>query len=76
MDIDLNLKTNNMNKLIFNGKEYELIKINNDRFIMHGTDYNDIGYIHWEFKNDSIPIYDCFSLRIKDNYYGLKLISE
>ena len=76
MDIGLNLKTNNMNKLIFNDKEYELIEVNHDRFRIHHIDYNDIGYVHWEFADHSIPTYDCYSLRIKDKYYGLKLIDE
>ena len=73
-----NIKTNNMNKLIFNGKEYELIEVNHDRFRIQSIDYDykDIGYVQWEFKDDLIPTYDCYSLRIKDKYYGLKLIDE
>ena len=65
-----------MNKLIFNSKEYELIEANCDRFRVHGTGYYDIGYVHWEFKDYSIPTYDCYSLRIKNKYYALKLIDE
>jgi hypothetical protein len=70
------IKSNDMNKLIFKGKEYELIEVNHDKFRIYGMDYNDIGFITWEFKNDSIPVYDCYSLRIKDKYYGLKLIEK
>jgi hypothetical protein len=63
-----------MDKLIFKGKEYELLEVNHDRFKIHSMDYDDIGYVHWEFKDYSIPVYDCYSLRIKDKYYALKLI--
>lgn len=65
-----------MNKLIFNGKEYELIEINYDKFRIYNKDYDDIGFISYEFKHKSIPLYDCYSLRIKDKYYGLKLIEK
>jgi len=70
------IKSNDMNKLIFKGKEYELIEVNHDKFRIYGMDYNDIGFTTWEFKDDSIPVYDCYSLRIKDRYYGLKLIEK
>jgi hypothetical protein len=63
-----------MNKLIFNNKEYELIEINNYEFRIYGEEYSDIGYnIHKELEKE-IPIYECFSLRIKDKFYGLKLL--
>ena len=44
MDIDLNIKTNNMNKLVFNGLEYELIEVPPwPRFKIYGKEYKDIG---------------------------------
>lgn len=66
-----------MDKLIFNGKEYELIEISHDRFKIYGKEYEDIGFIDSFGKIEiDIPLFDCRALRIKDKYYGLKLISE
>jgi hypothetical protein len=77
MDIDLNLKTNNMNKLVFNGLEYELIETPPyPRFIIYGKEYKDIGFTNPDPMMHNIPEYQCFTLRIKDKYYGLKLIEE
>jgi hypothetical protein len=70
------IKAKDMDKLIFNGKEYELIEVNHDKFRIYSNDYDDIGFTTWEFKDASIPVYDCYSLRIKDRYYGLKLIEK
>ena len=63
-----------MDKLIFKGKEYELIEVPHDRFRIYGEGYDDIGFSALHGIEEKTPLYDCFSLRIKDKYYGLKLI--
>ena len=63
-------------KLVFNGQEYELIEIGHDRFRIHGEEYKDIGYDALHKIEKEIPYYECFSLRIKEEDYGLKLINE
>jgi len=63
-----------MDKLIFNGKEYQLMEIPHDRFRIYGKEYEDIGFDALPGIQKEIPLYMCFSLRIKDKYYGLKLI--
>jgi hypothetical protein len=64
------------NKLMFKEKEYELIEIPNDRFRIYGEGYEDIGFNSLFSQEKEIPLYDCFSLRIKDKYYGLKLLEK
>lgn len=63
-----------MDKLIFNKKEYELIEIPHDKFRIYGKEYENIGFDDLPEIEKEIPLYMCFSLRIKDKYYGLKLI--
>lgn len=65
-----------MDKLIFKGKEYELIEIPFHKFVIYGKEYEDIGFNSLHGINEDIPRYSCFSLRIKDNYYGLKLLKS
>lgn len=66
-----------MNKLVFKGKEYELIETPPWlRFKIYGEEYEDIGFAYPNPMTGSIPVYDCYALRIKDKYYGLKLIKE
>jgi hypothetical protein len=65
------------NKLIFKEKEYELIETPPwPRFKIYGKEYEDIGYTSPEPLMGKIPEYDCYTLRIKDKYYGLKLIEK
>lgn len=64
------------NKLIFKEKEYELIEIPHDKFRIYGEEYNDIGFNTLPVIYKEINLYDCYSLRIKDKYYGLKLIEK
>lgn len=63
-----------MDKLIFKGKEYELIEIPYQRFNIYSKEYDDIGFKRCDPMVENIPLYDCYALRIKDKYYGLKLI--
>ena len=63
-----------MDKLIFKGKEYKLIEVPHDKFRIYGEGYDDIGFNALHGIEEKTPLYDCFSLRIKDKYYGLKLI--
>jgi hypothetical protein len=64
-----------MDKLIFKGLEYELIEVPAwPRFKIYGKEYKDIGYTSPEPLMDKIPEYDCYTLRIRDKHYGLKLI--
>lgn len=65
-----------MDKLIFNEKEYLLIEIPHDKFRIYGKEYKDIGFDALPEIQKEIPLYMCFSLRIKDKYYGLKLIEN
>jgi hypothetical protein len=63
-----------MDKLIFKGKEYELIETPPyPKFRIYGKEYEDIGFTQPGIMRD-IPEYDCYTLRIKDKSYGLKLI--
>lgn len=63
-----------MDKLMFKGKEYELIEVPHDRFRIYGEGYDDIGFSALHGIEKDIPVFECFTLRIKDKYYGLKLI--
>jgi hypothetical protein len=66
-----------MDKLIFKGKEYELIETPPwPGFKIYGKEYEDIGFTHPDPIMDNIPVYDCHTLRIKDKFYGLKLIES
>ncbi len=65
-----------MNKLMFNGKEYKLIEVQHPKFRIYGEGYEDIGFNALNGIEASIPYYQCFSLRIKDKYYGLKLLEK
>jgi hypothetical protein len=62
------------NKLIFNNKEFELIEINHDYYIISNSEghYSDIGFQNrWEEEEHR---FRCNSIRIKDKYYGLIFI--
>jgi hypothetical protein len=64
-----------MDKLMFKGKEYELIEVPPyPKFRIYGKEYKDIGYNSIDTTHIEIPEYDCHTLRIKDKCYGLKLI--
>ncbi len=63
-----------MDKLIFKGKEYKLMEVPHPKFKIYGEGYQDIGFNDLNGINATIPLYACFSLRLKDKYYGLKLI--
>ena len=63
-----------MNKLIFNNKEYELIEIKEYSFIILREGY-DIGYSTGHKVGENV-VYDCQSIKIKDKFYGLKLIEN
>ena len=65
-----------MNKLIFNNKEYELIQVRDSRVRVFGEDYEDIGFNINKGIEKQIPLYEYLSLRIKDKFYGLKLIEN
>jgi hypothetical protein len=68
--------SNVKNKLIFKEKEYELIEVPYDRFRVYGKGYEDIGFNALHKIEEDIPLKECFTLRIKDKYYGLKLIEK
>lgn len=66
-----------MDKLIFKGKEYELIETPPyPKFLIYGKEYEDIGYKSIDTMFIEIPEYSCFTIRIKDKCYGLKLIDN
>ena len=65
-----------MNKLIFNNKEYELIRTGHPRFRVYGKGYEDIGQQVDEILDYETPLYECLCIRIKDTFYGLKLIEN
>ena len=66
-----------MDKLIFKGKEYELIETPPyPKFLIYGEEYEDIGYNSTDTMFIKIPEYSCFTIRIKDKHYGLKLIDN
>jgi hypothetical protein len=60
------------NKLIFNGKEYELIETQFPKFLIYDERvwYGDIGIID----HQDPYRYLCHSLRIGDKFYALKII--
>lgn len=62
------------NKLIFNRREYELVEVPDSRFRVFGQGYEDVGWRVYQTIEKDIPFYECFSVRIKDKFYGLKLI--
>ena len=64
-----------MNKLTFKGIEYNLIEVQHPKFRIYGEGYEDIGFDELVL-NSNMPVYACFSLRIKDKYYGLKLVQD
>lgn len=67
------------NKLIFNGKEYELIETEHPRFNVFDIEKNyiDIGYTRdFLYADVDRYRYECFSIRIKDKFYALKLIEN
>lgn len=66
-----------MNKLVFEGKEFELVEIDNassNKFLIHDNEgnFNNIGW--WDAENPNL--YTCYSIRIKDKFYGFKPIKE
>jgi hypothetical protein len=63
-----------MDKLIFKGKEFELIEVPYPRFKIYSKEYENIGFKSYDPLVKNIPLYDCYTLRIKDKYYALKLI--
>lgn len=66
-----------MDKLIFKGKEFELIEVPPyPKFKIYGKEYEDIGFTSADPMMNKIPEYDCYTLRIKDKCYGLKLLKE
>lgn len=66
-----------MDKLIFKGKEFELIEVPPyPKFKIYGKKYEDIGFTSADPMMNKIPEYDCYTLRIKDKCYGLKLLEE
>lgn len=64
------------NKLIFNGKEYELIETPHDRFIVfdHEMRYGDVG-INVNPQED-LTRYECYCIRISNKFYALKLLEK
>jgi hypothetical protein len=66
-----------MDKLIFKGKEFELIEVPPyPKFKIYGKEYEDIGFSSADPMMDKIPEYDCYTLKIKDKCYGLKLLEK
>ena len=66
-----------MDKLIYKGKEYELIETPPwPKFKIYGKEYKDIGFTQADPMMKNIPEYDCYTLRIKDKFYGLKLLEK
>jgi pimeloyl-ACP methyl ester carboxylesterase len=64
------------NKLIFNNREYELIEIQHPSFIIYDEQdrYSDIGYSDQQYRD--FHRWGCKALKIKDKFYGLKLIEH
>lgn len=67
-----------MNKLTFKGKDYKLVEIPHHRFRVYDEEnnYNDIGYPALDNKFVETNLFECYSIRIKDKFYALKLIDN
>lgn len=64
-----------MNKLIYKGKEYELVKIDNPKFQMSGDKAYDMEH---RVLNSHLALktYEYDSLKIDGQYYGFYLINK